>query len=120
MQQQFSSQKTGRHHAAPHLRAKIVGNLFLLALVAASPAMAQSGSVVGSALDPQSPNESLMPAGGFRLDSPSDAPRDSSYNSLLMPGNAAFGLQIYGSYNLEQQRPQPEAESESAPDSAQP
>ncbi len=120
MQQHFSRQMPRRHHPAARLRAKIAGNAFLLALVAADPALAQSGSVVGSALDPQSSNDSLMPAGGFRLDSSSDGPRDGSYNSLFTPGNASFGLQIYGSYNLEQQRPQPEGESDKAPDLPQP
>lgn len=123
MQQPFSRHQSRRCHAAPRLRAKIAGKMFLLALVAAGPAMAQSGAVVGSTLDPQNSNDSLMPAGGFRLDGPSDAPRDGGYNSLLMPGNAGFGLQIYGSYNIDQPQPnepQPEGASASALPAAAP
>lgn len=120
MQPHFSRQYPHRPRAAAAPRAKIAGIAVSLSLVAASPALAQSGSVAGSALDPQTPNESLMPAGGFRLDGPADPSRDGSYDSLLTSG-AGLGLQFYGSYNLDQQQPaSPETENGDAPPTAQP
>lgn len=82
--------------------------LFLVGVMigASSPlpisAWAQSGATLGSTLEPQMPNESLIPLGSFRLDTPPALPANEESNPWEPSGNAGFGLQFYGGFSAAQ------------------
>ncbi|MFN4282744.1 MAG: hypothetical protein ACK4NA_08900 [Alphaproteobacteria bacterium] len=64
----------------------------------AGVARAQSGVVAGSTLDPQTPNDSLIPIGGFQLDEPAAITTSEEASPWPSAGNAGFGLQLYGGF----------------------
>ncbi len=103
MEQGKRDARRSRETSAPRLHAKVAGFALILVLAAAFAergAWAQSGVIMGSAFDPHSPSDSLLPSGSFRLDGPSDAPAEDP-NALWQAGTTSLGLQIYGSYNLQ-------------------